>query len=1341
MTSSRSSAPFSPLDLEQQQPALSTWCQRLVSKLSPGKSSNGFTRLHQQTEEDLNAGEDAGEDGLQKARWCPEEEAGWVSWLYLGFITTLVEKGYRKPLRQEDLWALPRTEATALQCPFFDEALESTVDPVTAPQGSIRSALIKVHWRRFSIVALLEVGCSFGLLLNPFVLQQLLLELEHGARTGVAVGLAFALAVNSLVESLFDNHYWFAVRRLELRAKAQLIDSIYRKSLRITSATKGSMGVGAIVNLQSNDGAKIWEMIPYLNFIWASPLQILVIMALLVRIVTPWPALAGFVVTCTMVPVSAWIFSKIGGIRANIMACSDARVKAISEALTGIKAIKLYAWEGPWSERISGLREQELLQIKRAALLSITGSLLWIAGPIVVSLTSLATYTLLGHTLTAAVAFPALALFDILSMPVNHIPEIINQLAAASVAFGRISAFLAEPELDGRPAAVPERQSEGPSISISRGTFSWEAGEEPVLRSLEAEILQGQLVMVTGPVGSGKTSLLAAMLGELIGHQAQVSMSGTIAYTAQDPWVCHATLRDNILMGQAMDGDRYHNVLEACALLADLPLLPAGDLSEIGEKGINLSGGQKHRVALARACYAAADINLLDDPLSAVDAHVGQHIFERAICSFLGSSTRVLVTHQQQFLPAADIIFIVSEGQITHRGSYHELEAKGVEFKQFELHKDEPEGKSDPNEHHGGTPLPDMDVSASQDLLSESHLAGRSNSIGDGTHLAELPPDPSEDGKIIEEEERATGRVDISIYHAYFAHWSRHFWLPILAVCICASARLDAVAQNWWLSSWAETGSVTTEPPAPSSHYLLVYAMFGAAAVILWILQEYTLIMGGLNASRKLHSRLLERVMRLPMSFFDSQPSGRLLNRFTKDTEAVDTQILPMVGEVLICGAMVMGSVLTVIIIAPWMALLFIPLIPAYEHVRRRFVMTAREVKRLDSLAASPIFSNFGETLQGLMTVRAFRQEQQFVDRNRKLIDESNRCLICEPALNRWVSLRLQAISILFIFATAIFVVLLLRDSPGLAGLAMTSALGTTGVTQWLVRQATRLEVQMNSVERIIEYTTRHEPEAPATIEGHRPPQDWPQEGQIDFQGLVVRYRPGLPPVLKDLTFCIRPKEKVGVAGRTGCGKSTLMMALYRLVEPSGGQIIIDGINTGSIGLQDLRSRLALVPQDPVIFSGSIRDNLDPFGRAGGDGPIWQALEQASVASAVRDLQGGLDAEVTEGGGNLSAGQRQLLCMARALLRKPRILVLDEATSNVDNDTDEIVQATVRRAFKECTVMTIAHRLHTIIDADRILLLDAGQVKEFDSPNTLLKDSASAFYQLVHRTTGDQKSR
>ncbi|KAK9839590.1 hypothetical protein WJX84_006235 [Apatococcus fuscideae] len=1199
---------------------------------------------------------------------------------------------------------------------------------------------------------------------------------------------------------------------------AQLIDLIFRKSLKITSATKGSRGVGAIVNLQSNDGSKIWELIPYLHAMWSAPLQMLVIMMLLVRIIGLWPALAGLVATCSIGPISAWISSKMEEIRESIMECSDARVKAISELLAGIKAIKLYAWEVPWAERISLLREQELAQIKREAMLNIVGSLLWLAGPILVSLTSLATYTLLGNNLTAAVAFPALALFDLLSQPVNYIPMIITELASARVASGRISAFLAEPELSGRQKSLQKRGTgDGSAISIQHGTFSWEAGAEPILKNLKMNIWPGQLVMVTGPVGSGKTSLLAAILGELQGPQARVSVTGSVAYTAQDPWIAQATLRDNILMGQAMNDERYHQALDACALLPDLPLLPAGDLAEIGEKGINLSGGQKHRVALARACYAAADINLLDDPLSAVDAHVGQHIFEHAIRSLLGSSTRILVTHQQQFLPAADVILIVNEGKITDAGSFEELKARGVEFKHFELQRDGVET------HPAGAACPsDKDIPASQDLLPVARSAGRRNSIGDSTHSATAPsspltaavtlqssessssppdqqpiapPAPQEspagsqypsaaqtksarqkgpaelpgtsvadngesiasvmlnlrpaqsnseerpidglcrDGKLVEEEERATGRVHSGVYVTYFAHWGKHFWLPALAIALSIVARLDQVAQNVWLSVWAQAGSMTSGSPVPAFHYLLIYAALGGIAVVLLVAEEYSLVMGGLRASRKLHANLLERVMRLPMSFFDSQPSGRLLNRFTKDTEAVDTEILPMVSEVLITGTSVVGALLTVIVISPWVALLFIPLLPAYEWVRRRFLATAREVKRLDAIAASPIFSNFGETLQGLVTVRAFHQEQQFLERNRRLIDESNRCFIAQPALSRWVTLRLQAISIVLVFATATSVVLLLRDNPGLAGLALTSALSTTGVVQWLVQEATSLEVRMNSVERIIEYTTKHEPEALAVIKGSRPPQSWPQKGCIGVQDLVVRYRPSLPPVLKGLTFCIQAQEKVGVAGRTGCGKSTLMMALYRLVEPSGGHIIIDGINISSIGLADLRSRLALVPQDPVIFSGSIRDNLDPFGSAGGDTPIWQALEQASVVSAVQD-QGGLDAEVTEGGGNLSAGQRQLLCMARALLRKPRILVLDEATSNVDNETDDAVQMTVRKAFKECTVLTIAHRLHTIIDAERILLLHAGCIQEFDSPEMLLKDPGSSFYQLVHQNTG-----
>ncbi|EFJ52174.1 ABC transporter [Volvox carteri f. nagariensis] len=772
-----------------------------------------------------------------------------------------------------------------------------------------------------------------------------------------------------------------------------------------------------------------------------------------------------------------------------------------------------------------------------------------------------------------------------------------------------------------------------------------------------------------------------------------------------------------------MDEDAYAATLQACALVTDLELLPAGDASEIGEKGINLSGGQKHRVALARATYAAADIYLLDDPLSAVDAHVGRHLFEECICGLLEDRTRVLVTHQLQYLPSADLVVVMAGGAVQHvstcggRGGWGRVVAGGG-------------GREDSGGAEiGGGEIVCVCVYMYMFRVLVVKVSTNTSSFPPSGPLAPAPPP--------QVEERAKGRVERSVYAAYLLAWSVAYLLPVAVVCFALGERGLQVLQNFVLSSWSNATAEAEEEHkrAHNGKYLSLYFILGLSSIGVQLLRSFLLILGSIRASRLLAKKLLDKVVRLPMSFFDQQPTGRLLNRFTKDTEALDINVSGAVNSALSTFVTAMLSVVVVVVVTPLAVVCFLPLSFVYYRVQQLYIASSRELKRLDSLAFSPIFQHFGETLTGLTTIRAFRKMDQFMDKNRANLNHSNRAYWPIQVVNRWLSVRLELMGAFVVFTAAVTVAVIFPRNAGLAGLAITSALNLTGIMNWMVRQTTELEVNMNSVERMVEYN-RYDEEAPAVIESNRPPKNWPTEGAISVKDLYVRYRAELDPVLRGLSFEISGREKVGVCGRTGCGKSTLMMTLYRLVEPSSGTIKIDGYDITAMGLYDLRSRLSLVPQDPVIFSGSVRSNLDPFGqfKSRGDGEMWEALKRAGLDETVRAYDKGLDAEVKEGGANLSVGQRQLLCMARALLRASKILVLDEATSNVDNSTDSLIQRTIRTAFKDCTVLTIAHRLHTIVDSDRILLLEGGQLGEFGSPAQLLRNPQSHFRSLVEET-------
>ncbi|PRW61038.1 multidrug resistance-associated 1 isoform X8 [Chlorella sorokiniana] len=1398
-----------------------------------GRGSGARLRPRQQVAQDADQAAAKGAPAEPRGRWCPEENAGFLSRLLFIFVGGLIKLGYRKALDADDLWDVAERDKAADVSKAFQRHLE-------AAEGVVWRAMWRAHGRVFMMAGVLKLVHDCVMMLSPFILEQLLKELQGEGSRLVAFGLAVALAAGSLTETLLINTYFHILFRMCAHLKVELVDALYRKSLRVSSAAKGDLGAGKIVNLQSNDAAKLWMLPTYLHMVWSGPFQILVVMGLLVRVIHWAPALAGLGATLALIPIAGTVGRALAGVRRRLVGFTDARVKLCTEVITGIKAIKMYSWEEPYVERISALREDELVQIRKAALLGSVNDLVFSGGSMVIAMAALLTFAGMGYSLTASIAFPALSLFNLLRFPGKAAGRGITNLINGKVASDRVQRFMDSEEMAQQNVLPPAAPGQA-AVDVAGGSFAWQPDAEPLLHDINLSVPRGSLVIVVGSVGSGKSSLLAALLREMPALAGSVAVRGRVAYTAQDPWIQNATLRDNVLLGAQLDKQRYGTVLEACALQPDLDMLPAGDETEIGEKGVNLSGGQKHRVALARACYAAADVYLLDDPLSAVDAHVGRHLFDRCICGLLGKTTRILVTHQLQHLPSADHVVVLRDGRLAEQGTYEELVRAGIDFHQFELlSESEEEGTEDEEQQgsdsgagkarsfqgqksfQGQTSLERVEEAVEEEEAAaeaaaceggagaaieagaEAGLPLGTQLFGDGAVQAQaqqpaqpvqpaehaapadatalvvvaspmgspgstprapasprakgsgkfkpapgpvMAPtrkgmlDPLPSSKIIKVEQRSEGQVSRRVYLSYFKSWSPYFLLPTAVLALAMVERGLQAAANYSLSSWTDdTESAESSGGDPRvSFYMTLYGTLAATSLVFQVAKAVTLVVGAVRAACLLQERLLACVVRLPMSFFDSQPTGRLLNRFTKDVESVDTTLLASVLSFLSCMSSVLWSLVVVVVVSPVMLAMLVPLSVCYYYLQTRYVRSSREIKRLDSLAMSPIFTHFSETLQGLVTLRAFRQQAPFQQRSTQLLDASNRAWWPAQCINRWLSVRLEMLGITVVFLTALLVGVALPRDAGLAGLAITSALNLTGLMNWMVRQTTELEVNMNSVERMIEYYDE-QPEALPVVEGRRPLPGWPQQGAIEVQDLVVRYRADLDPVLKGISFGVRGREKVGVAGRTGCGKSTLFLALFRIVEPCGGHIVIDGLDICSIGLRDLRSRLALVPQDPVIFSGTVRSNLDPFGHAGSDEAVWEALAQAGLEGTVRAMPGGLEAKIAEGGGNLSVGQRQLLCMARALLRGSRILVLDEATSSVDTATDALIQTTISSAFADCTVLTIAHRLHTIMNSDRILVLHDGTVKEYDSPNALLAQPNSAFRGMVeetatHRTT------
>lgn len=1005
--------------------------------------------------------------------------------------------------------------------------------------------------------------------------------------------------------------------------------------------------------------------------------------------------------------------------------------------------------------------------------------------------------------LDAATAFTTVALFNIMRFPFAFMPMGLLQYIQSKISLRRLERFLALPELDEYVSEPPENEKDvckdQGSISIRNGSFSWVDPDAPEIRPVQDEskkprkkrrntapktadasdedsipinntqhsiaqsiatsadeegipkgpgitlqditctIEPGSLVAVVGPVGSGKSSLLSAMLGEMEPiHGSKVIMplagaprAGFVSYAAQTPWVVNDTLRGNVLFGREFDQARYDTIVEACALVDDLAVLPAGDLTEIGEKGINLSGGQKARVSLARALYSTdTKVLLMDDPLSAVDSHVGEHLFSQAIAGDIAKGlTRILVTHHVHFLARCDKVIVMKKGRIAHEGSYEQLIAQGVDF----------QGAVDVSKLQGDTSTP---VEDKIDAKEKDIAIAKPENDETVAELKEKADMKMKGQNLVKDEEREEGNVSGSAY----THYARSggWWVVIAVLFIQGFGRGAEIMASFWLALWAgqAKSAMTSGVPQTSGEtnfYLGIYALFGLLGVLGLTFRSIMMAVHRLGASKKLHEDLTASILRAPVAFFDVTPIGRILNRFAADMDKIDLELTQSLGQ----GVSTIFSVLGALgaIIAATKGTFLVPLIPIgyiYYVIQKWFRKTSTELQRVNNIANSPIFADFSQTLSGTSTIRAYGEEQRFFTKCKQSFDTMNASYMLVQLTSNWLGLRLDLLGGMigaFIGGIAVATQSSGFIPAGWLGLALSYAIEVTGFLKHGVRMIATVEAQMNSVERVLYYSNNIEAEAPSEVPENDPPSgSWPTKGKIEIKHSSMRYRDG-PLVLKDLSLTIEGGEKIGVVGRTGSGKSSLMTVLFRIseLEPDGGQIIIDDVDVGKIGTSVLRLNLSIIPQDPVMFSNTVRYNLDPFGTASDD-ELWEVLKKVQMAEVIAVLTKGLDEQVAEGGENFSQGQRQLLCIARSLLRKPKILVMDEATASIDNTTDALIQTMVRENFADATVLTIAHRLNTIMDSDRVLVLDDGRITEFDSPNVLLENKDSVFRAMVNQS-------
>uniref|UniRef100_A0A8C1UKG9 Multidrug resistance-associated protein 1 n=1 Tax=Cyprinus carpio TaxID=7962 RepID=A0A8C1UKG9_CYPCA len=1140
------------------------------------------------------------------------------------------------------------------------------------------------------------------MLLATFLIQY---ERKKGVQSS-GVMLNFWLITVVCATVTFRSKILHALNEVNMTVFAVHIHNIFLnfvKALVITHAARRTSTVGEIVNLMSVDAQRFMDLITYINMIWSAPLQVILALYFLWQNLGP-SVLAGIAVMVLMVPLNAVIAMKTKTYQVAQMKSKDNRIKLMNEVLNGIKVLKLYAWELAFKDKVSAIRESELRVLKKTAYLGAVSTFTWVCAPFLVALSTFAVYVLVDehNILDAQKAFVSLALFNILRFPLNMLPMVISSMVQASVSMKRLRVFLSHEELDEDNVERPAISScESNSIRIVEGAFSWSKDDSPTLKRINVCIPEGALVAVVGHVGSGKSSLLSALLGEMQKQEGYVSIKGSVAYVPQQAWIQNATLKDNILFGRDAKDSWYQKVVEACALLPDLEILPGGDSTEIGEKGVNLSGGQKQRVSVARAVYCSCAVYLLDDPLSAVDAHVGKHIFEKVIGpqGLLQGRTRVLVTHGLSFLPQVDLILVMVDGEITEMGSYTELLGRQGAFAEF-LHT------------YTNTEQEEVEESVAGEaglLRSEllSYSTGKTPQKTEPNDVAASKKTKSADAARLTEADKAnTGRVKLSVFWEYM----KAIGLPlsIFSVFLFFCHHLSSLGSNYWLSLWTDDPVINNTQPNREMR-LGVYGALGISQGIAVFCYSVAVSVGGILASRYLHQTMLYNVLRSPMSFFERTPSGNLVNRFAKETDTIDS-VIPSIIKMFM-GSMfnVLGSCAVILIATPLVAIIIPPLGLFYFFVQRFYVASSRQLKRLESVSRSPVYTHFNETLLGTSVIRAFGEQQRFITESDGRVDHNQKAYFPSIVANREVrvcgKLYHGAVHLLFPYFPQV-----------------------TASLNWLVRMSSELETNIVAVEKVKEYGDT-EKEAEWRLEHSTLPAGWPTAGHIEIHNFGLRYREDLELAISDISVNIEGGEKVGIVGRTGAGKSSLTLGLFRIIEAAQGEIRIDGVNVAELGLHELRSRITIIPQDPVLFSGSLRMNLDPFDGYT-DEEVWRALELAHLKNFVSGLPDKLNHECSEGGENLSLGQRQLVCLARALLRKTKILVLDEATAAVDLETDNLIQSTIRTQFEDCTVLTIAHRLNTIMDYTRVLVLDKGQMAEFDSPSNLIAKKG-IFYKMA----------
>ncbi|WAR00010.1 MRP5-like protein [Mya arenaria] len=1227
----------------------------------------------------------------------PINKVGFFSYVFLTWFSPLIWRMYRnrhEPVAEKDIWQCSSADGVMKNA----ERMERLWTEEVERSGEKKASVGEIHSdENAGNSCAAEHQCTFHFPVITY-LESVSTDLTYG------IGLTVAMFGCEIIRALsFSNVFVFGAQT-GARFRSGYMGIMYKKLLKLRTV-KGKTS-SEIINVFSVDSYRVYIASSVCVFLLSVPIYALIGTVYCYYLIGYWCFVSiGTFAVCYL---GQMVLTRLmETLRRSSSQFTDTRVRRMGEILNSIKFIKMYAWEKPFNDAIQEVRSCEQTYVLYSALVSaITGSIIPVT-PTIASVVTITVYTAVGNDLSASTAFAVIGTMNFLRIIVALLPFSLRAYGEAKVSFNRLEKLLLMDEYSTPSSDTYDKTN---SLEMKAASF----------------MLQTK------------------------GHLA---VDGNVAYVAQQAWIFNASLKENILFGREFDEQKYRKAIQCCGLEPDLELLKDGDETEIGERGANLSGGQKQRVNLARAVYSDSDIYFLDDPLSALDVRVGKLIFHECIKSQLARKTVILVTHQLQYLKDCDEVVVMEGGDIAEKGQHIELINNGGlytdMFRIFDSTSMSPRkaiGLGD------GEPAPSKkEPLKERSVKTENGTAAPPLSKSNG-----ILKKKKGKGKLVLAEEAGIGEIGFSTYHSYIK--AAGGWLTTVAVILMYFITSGSLTfTDWWLSEWIdslgkqEANSSTlqnesipnTTYAAPSDvnntltiaaeggisydTYFIVYISSLAMILVTLLVNGFSHAKASINAVNRLHNLCLDRVMKAPMSFFDSTPTGRILNRFSKDLDEGDVFLPQVTNSLLRILSLTLVSIALSAYITPWILIGVVPVVIVFYIMKQISTVTIRQLKRLENITRSPLISHVNTTSQGLTTIVGYEQQERFYERCSNFGDVASLTVFLFDVSMRWIGLRLDLVAgIMTVSCSLIFVLTKGLISPAAAGLV----LGLCG--RFLVRLMNEAEARFTSIERLQEYKTNliSEPQDEKKVV----PPTWPENGGLTFQGVVMRYRPEMDPVLRKVSFNIHPREKIGVVGRTGAGKSSLAACLFRLVEISEGAITIDGEDISLLSLKTLRSKVSTITQDPVLFSGSVRYNIDPFSQFNDD-IIWEALQKVHMKEKIEQFDDSLEVVVDENGENFSVGERQLLCLARAVIRKSKILLLDEATANIDTSTDAMIQQTIRNCFAKCTVITIAHRLNTVLHSDRIIVLDAGQVMEIGTPQDLLSNPHSFFNGMIAAQT------